>query len=94
MVILETKEWAEVTFGPCQLGDKRRNQRLIKLAQQVAARPDGSTPEQTESWGDCKAAYRLFNQEPVSSQAENETRREEYSPTFGGSRIGGLGQSH
>lgn len=69
MVILETKEWAEVTFGPCKLGDKRRNQRLIKLAQQVAARPDGSTPEQTESWGDCKAAYRLFNQEDVTFDA-------------------------
>ncbi len=53
MVILETREWAEVTFGACEWGDRRRNQRLIKLAQQVAARPDGSTPEQTESWGDC-----------------------------------------
>lgn len=66
MVILETKEWAEVTFGTCELGDVRRNRRLIKLAEQVAARPDGSTPEQTESWGDCKAAYRLFNQEDVT----------------------------
>lgn len=69
MVILETKEWAELTFGTCELGDVRRNRRLIKLAQQVAARPDGSTPEQTESWGDCKAAYRLFNQEDVTFDA-------------------------
>lgn len=69
MVILETKEWAEVTFGKCELGDVRRNRRLIKLAQQVAARPDGSTPEQTESWGDCKAAYRLFHQEDVTFDA-------------------------
>jgi hypothetical protein len=69
MVILETKEWAEVTFGTCELGDVRRNRRLVKLAQQVAARPDGSTPEQTESWGDCKAAYRLFNQDDVTFDA-------------------------
>lgn len=69
MVILETKEWAKATFGKCVLGDKRRTERLIKLAEQAAARPDGSTPEQTESWGDCKAAYRLFDQEDVTFDA-------------------------
>jgi hypothetical protein len=66
MVILETKEWAKVTFGKCNLGDQRRTTRLIKLAEQAAARPDGSTPQQTESWGDCKAAYRLFDQDDVT----------------------------
>lgn len=66
MVILETNEWAGVTFGACELGDQRRNRRLVELAAQVASRPDGSTPEQTESWGDCKAAYRLFNQDDVT----------------------------
>jgi hypothetical protein len=40
--------------------------RLVKLAEQVAARPDGSTPDQTESWADCKAAYRLFDNPDVS----------------------------
>ncbi len=66
MVILETKEWARVTFGECKLGDQRRTKRLIRLAEQAAARPDGSTPDQTESWGDCKAAYRLFDQDDVT----------------------------
>ncbi len=66
MVILETKEWARVTFGECELGDQRRTKRLVKLAEQAAARPDGSTPEQTESWSDCKAAYRLFDQDDVT----------------------------
>lgn len=66
MVVLETKEWAQVTFGECKLGDQRRTKRLVKVAEQAAARPDGSTPEQTESWGDCKAAYRLFDQEDVT----------------------------
>ena len=66
MAILDTKEWAQVTFGECELGDQRRTKRLVKLAEQVAARPDGSTPRQTESWGDCKAAYRLFNQDDVT----------------------------
>ena len=66
MAILDTKEWAQVTFGECALGDQRRTKRLVKLAEQVAARPDGSTPRQTESWGDCQAAYRLFDQDDVT----------------------------
>lgn len=41
----------------------------MKLAVQVAARPDGSTPDQTETWGDLKAAYRLFGEDDVSFQA-------------------------
>ena len=55
-----------MTFGSCELGDVRRSRRLVKYAQDVAARPDGSTPQQTESWGDCKAAYRLFDQDDVT----------------------------
>ena len=65
-VILETAAWAEEQFGACQLGDTRRNKRMVKLAMQVASRPDGGTPEQTESWGDCQAAYRLFDSGDVS----------------------------
>ena len=49
MVLLETKEWARVTFGECELGDQRRTKRLVKLAEQTAAWPDGSTPAQTET---------------------------------------------
>lgn len=36
------------------------------MAAQFAANPSGSTPEQTESWSDCKAAYRLFDCEAVT----------------------------
>jgi hypothetical protein len=39
------------------------------LAAQVAAKPDASTPKQTECWADCKAAYRLFDQEDVTFDA-------------------------
>lgn len=68
-IVLDTKAWAQVTFGECELGDVRRTRRLVTLAEQAAARPDGSTPDQTESWGDCKAAYRLFDQDDVSFAA-------------------------
>ncbi len=61
--------WAEVQFGTCELGDRQRNKRLVNMAQQFAARPDANTPQQTETWGDLKAAYRLFDQEDVTPAA-------------------------
>ena len=67
-VIWDTQTWAERNFGTCELGDQRRNKRLVKLAVQAAVRPDGSLPDQTETWGDCRAAYRLFDCDDVSFQ--------------------------
>ena len=64
--------WAEVQFGTCKLGDRRRSKRLVNMAQQFAARPDASTPQQTETWGDLKAAYRLFDTEDVTPAAIRE----------------------
>jgi hypothetical protein len=68
-VVLETRRWAEEQFSICKLGDKRRSKRLVKLATQCAAKPDAATPEQTENWGDCKAAYRLFENDDVTFEA-------------------------
>jgi hypothetical protein len=39
------------------------------MATQFAANPSGSTPEQTESWKDCKATYRLLDNAEVSFTA-------------------------
>jgi len=68
-VVLEISQWAEQQFGSCELGDRRRTKRMVKLAAQAATKPDASTPEQTERWADCKAAYRLFNQDAVTFDA-------------------------
>ena len=68
-IVMEPQRWAEREFGDCDLGDQRRTRRLMKLAVQVAARPDGSTPDQLETWGDLKAADRLFDGDDVSFQA-------------------------
>ena len=66
---LNVSQWAEQQFGTCELGDKRRTKRLVKLASHVASKPDAATPKQTENWADCKAAYRLVNQEKVTFNA-------------------------
>lgn len=66
---IDTKEWAEQQFGNCELGDERRTKRLIQVAQQVADHPSGSFPDQMQSWGDLKAAYRLFDGDEVTLKA-------------------------
>jgi hypothetical protein len=65
-VTVGVNEWAAEEFGACDLGDIRRTERLVHYAAQAAANPDGSTPKQTESWADCKAAYRLFEEDDVT----------------------------
>lgn len=59
-VLLSVEEWAEQQFGGCQLGDQRRTRRLVKFAAQIANDSSSSTPRQTASWYECKAAYRLI----------------------------------
>jgi hypothetical protein len=65
-------EWIEKTWTNVKLGDKRRNQRTIKLAQHLLQNPAASLPRATLSWNDLKAAYRLLNEEDVTHQALQE----------------------
>jgi hypothetical protein len=69
IVELKVNTWASQQFGSCELGDVRRTARAVKMATQFAAHPSGSTPEQTESWADCKAAYRLLDSDDVTFTA-------------------------
>lgn len=62
-------EWAQVNFGACDLGDKRRTNRLMKVAEQFANNPSASLPNQLDRWADLKAAYRLFDCEQVTFEA-------------------------
>ncbi|MCA9191362.1 MAG: hypothetical protein KDB03_06365 [Planctomycetales bacterium] len=63
---LEPAVWSELQFWACELGDKRRTDRLVKYARQMAEKRDASTPCQTESWADCKAANNMFKQSEVT----------------------------
>jgi hypothetical protein len=62
-------EWAQMNFGNCELGDKRRTQRLIHVAADVANNPAASFPDQMQAWGDLKAAYHLFDCDDVTFEA-------------------------
>ena len=62
-------EWAQLNFGSCKLGDKRRTGRLVRVAEEIANNPSASLPSQIERWGDLKAAYRLFDRKEVTFEA-------------------------
>lgn len=67
-VVFDTPTWSKMNFGPCRLGNQKRTKRLQKVATQMANQPEGSTPNQTETWAALKAAYRLFNHPEVTFQ--------------------------
>lgn len=66
MFLASPAAWAQQQFGFAQLGDKRRNERLVKVATNLAANPGGTLPQAFAQWAELKAAYRLFNQQQVS----------------------------
>ena len=47
--------------GDLELGDARRTRRLIKLVEDLSARPTGSIPVASGGWAETKAAYRLLD---------------------------------
>ena len=53
--------WAAEEFSTVSLGDKRLNDRLIKLSEQLAAKPTASIPGACGGWGDTAAAYRMLD---------------------------------
>ena len=65
-LLLPPGQWAQSEFGFAQLGDQRRNKRLVNIAEHLAARPGGTLPQAFPDWAELKAAYRFFNQSGVS----------------------------
>jgi hypothetical protein len=59
--VLGTRAWAEAEFGSAQLGDARLTDRLVRMAEGIAASPGKSLPEAMPGWAELKAAYRLLD---------------------------------
>jgi Transposase DNA-binding/Transposase Tn5 dimerisation domain len=61
--------WAEEEFGDADLGDLRRNARLVQLATVLGAQPSASVPDATDDPATLKAAYRFFDNHYVRAEA-------------------------
>ena len=63
--LLPAAQWAQKEFGLAPLGDQRRSKRLVKIATQLAAHPEGTLPQAFPDWAELKAAYRFLGQRGV-----------------------------
>src|SRR5438046_4356127 len=61
--------WADDEFGNADLGDVRRNARLVQLASVLGRQPSASLPQATDDAATLKAAYRFFDNDYVRAEA-------------------------
>ena len=67
--VLDTAAWARANFSECNFNDQRLTKRMVQCAELCANRPNDSTPHQTQKWSECKAIYRLMDNDKVSFKA-------------------------
>jgi hypothetical protein len=53
-------------FPVLDLGDKRRDERFVKILSDVTSQPGSSIPKRSDSWYDTKATYEFFKNEDIS----------------------------
>jgi len=61
--------WAENEFQNADLGDKRRTERLIDMAETLGQNPQASFPEACQDKAELKATYRFFDNEQIEASA-------------------------
>jgi len=69
MIMDQDATWAENEFGDADLGDVRRNARLVQLATVLGAYPTASLPDATDDPATLKATYRFFANTYVRADA-------------------------
>ena len=62
-------DWVIEEFGGLELGDRRREARVLEVVSQLAARPGGSLPAACRDLAALKATYRLLANEAISREA-------------------------
>lgn len=64
---MHTKAWVADELQYAQLGDARRNERLIRIVSDIADHPSATIPESCGSWSATKAAYRFWSNAHVEA---------------------------
>jgi hypothetical protein len=59
-----------------ELGDIRRNQRLLTIIGNISSQPGNSIPKLSDSWYEAKATYEFFKNEEVTIQKLQEIIRQ------------------
>jgi hypothetical protein len=55
------RDFGEVHFGDARLGDRRRRQRLVKVAQRLIEHPSGTLPKRMKDHAELTGLYRLMD---------------------------------
>lgn len=66
---LESTDFGQAFFGHAQLGDKRRNRRLVAIANELVHHPGGTLPHKLRNPADLTALYRLCRRKEVTHEA-------------------------
>src|SRR4051812_44837411 len=64
--LTRTGSFGEAHFGTAELGDRRRRDRLVHLADLLVQHPGGTLPDKCKRPSDLKALYRLMDQDAVT----------------------------
>ena len=56
-------------FPTLDLGDKRRDERFVKIIENIVRNPGSSIPRHNERWYDTKATYEFFKNEDIKLEA-------------------------
>ena len=60
--------WAEAEFGEVDLGDRRRNRRLVRCLEAMTDQPGASIPKLSNGWSETKAFYRLMDCDQLTEE--------------------------
>jgi hypothetical protein len=58
-------------FPSLDLGDKRRDERFVKIVENIVKQPGSSIPKHNQRWYDTKATYEFFKNEGIKLEAIN-----------------------
>jgi hypothetical protein len=58
-------------FPALDLGDKRRDERFVKIVENIVKQPGSSIPRHNRRWYDTKATYEFFKNEDIKLEAIN-----------------------
>ena len=63
------QSWAACELRHAQLGDVRLNRRLVRIVEDLAAKPTASVPEASGTWAATKGVYRFWDSDQVTAEA-------------------------